>query len=68
VLFLKNDRVEREFVAPENPAFLALIQVDAVENPLHGYTPQPTPEASEDDSDYYLSTDGSPYKPPLEDQ
>jgi hypothetical protein len=63
VLFVKNHRVGREFASPENPDFLAVIQVDALENPLHGYTPQPTPEASEDDDDYYSSNYGSPYEP-----
>jgi hypothetical protein len=49
VLFCRVDKVIKEFSAPSNGCFVAALEVDAQTNYIPGFTPQPTPEVSEDE-------------------
>ena len=61
VFFTRTESVDREFDLPENPVYLTVVDVDAEENYVPGFTPKATPEHSQ------YSTEVSEYNSPMPD-
>jgi hypothetical protein len=59
VLFERKEKVVGAFAVPSDGCFLANISVDARVNPVPGFTPQPTPEPSDEEWDDVDWPDGS---------